>query len=252
MDALTRNMERMKSAATSYQSADDSIYTSRSGMTSSRRSAGGSYIIDEEPPTSDRKIKSKINYDSSHVPDGIPEEYKKNRESTEPILYYIQQCPEDASLARLLKAAEEDVRLHQARIKAVVQNNPKLVTSYKLEDDEQLKERHARKVERLERLLSLQENAATILEELDEVKKGLTNEERIQVKLARWQRALDLYVYSPAHLKMDQLGLLEKLLEGLSEVRILYCWIVIFVYSITYSPFITGRRTIVRYLDTGK
>ena len=77
-----------------------------------------------------------------------------------------------------------------------------------------------RKTQRLERLKSLQENASTILEELDEVKKGLTAEERIQVKLARWQRALDLYVYSPAHMKMDMLGLLEKLLEGLSEVRL--------------------------------
>jgi hypothetical protein len=159
-------------------------------------------------------------YDSSAVPDGIPDDYKKNRESTEPVLFYIQQCPEDASLARLLKAAEEDIRLHQARIKAVVQNDPKLVTTYTFEDDADLKARMLRKTQRLERLKSLQENASTILEELDEVKKGLTAEERIQVKLARWQRALDLYVYSPAHMKMDMLGLLEKLLEGLSEVRL--------------------------------
>ena len=173
----------------------------------------------DSPPAAHIATQSRVNYDSSHVPSSIPDEYKKNRESTEPILYYIQQCPEDASLGRLLAAAEEDIRLHQARIKAVVQNNPKLVTEYTFEGDEDLKARQVRKEERLARLKSLQENASTILEELDEVKKGLTNEERIQVKLARWQRALDLYVYSPAHMKMDMLGLLEKLLEGLSEVR---------------------------------
>ncbi len=220
----------MKTAATSFQSADDSIYTSRSNAASSRRGTGGggsTYAPEEEEepmasspaPLSERKP-SRIMYDSSDVPDGIPDDYKKNRESTEPILFYIQQCPEDASLARLLKAAEEDIRLHQARIKAVVQNNPKLVTTYTFQDDADLRGRLLRKTQRLERLKSLQENASTILEELDEVKKGLTAEERIQVKLARWQRALDLYVYSPAHMKMDMLGLLEKLLEGLSEVRL--------------------------------
>lgn len=224
MDALTRNMERMRSAQQSYQSADDSIYTSRSVSVASRRSTGGASTFLEETSLDDHdeaspQPKSRINYDSSDLPSEIPDDYKKNRESTEPVLYYIQQCPEDASLARLLKAAEEDIRLHQARIKAVVQNNPKLVTKYKFEKDEELKERLARKKERLLRLKALQEDAPKILEELDEVKKGLTNEERIQVKLARWQRALDLYVFSPAHLKMDMLGLLEKLLEGLSEVR---------------------------------
>lgn len=49
---------------------------------------------------------------------------------------------------------------------------------------------------------------------------GLTPQETAQVQLARWQRALELYVYAPQ--PQDQLGmleLLEHLSEGIAEVR---------------------------------
>lgn len=216
MDALTRNMERLRGASFTSDESSSAHSGTNNRLTSMSMSSQPSYELeplDEERPPPRKTIV----YDSSDVPDSLPEEYKKNRENTEPILYYLQKCPEDASLARLLKAAEDDVRLHQARIKAVIENNPKLVASYQLKDDPALKERQLRKEQRLERLLNLHKNAPTILKELEEEKKGLTTEERIQVKLARWQRALDLYVYSPAHMQTDMLGLLEKLIEGLSE-----------------------------------
>lgn len=217
MDALTRNIERIRGAASfTSDEGSSSVYSGRSGA---RRSVGAAQLSYEMDPLDEERPppRKTIVYDSSDVPDSVPDEYKKHRENTEPILYYLQTCPEDASLARLLKAAEDDVRLHQARIKAVINNDPKLVSAYQPKDDPALKERLLRKEKRLERLANLQKDAPTILQELEEEKKGLTTEERIQVKLARWQRALDLYVYSPAHIQMDMLGLLEKLLEGLSE-----------------------------------
>ena len=84
----------------------------------------------------------------------------------------------------------------------------------------------------VERIHQLQQSAMTILQELTLYQQQqnqhqqnqqrtitnhvlLTTEERRQVKLAQWQRALDLYVYSPSHVPMNMMGLLEQLLQGL-------------------------------------
>jgi hypothetical protein len=137
-------------------------------------------------------------------------------------LHFLPKCENDASLKRLLKAAKQDSRLHQARIQAAVHQNPKLLRTYKVEKDEEWKARQERRQEHVEMLERLQHDSNTILHELSESedKQGLTQAERVQVKLARWQRALELFVYAPAHMQdVDMLGLLEKLLQGSSEVR---------------------------------
>ena len=216
MDAITRNMERIKSASFTTDDSAGSVYSGRSG--GRRTTTVPSTTLDPLEEADDRRSGRKITYDTSNeASDSIPDDYRKHLENTEPILHYLKACPDNASLARLLKAADDDIRLHQARIKAVVNNDPKIVQDYQFETDEALLQRQARQEDRLEMLERLQQDATKILEELQETKKGLTNAERSQVKLARWQRALDLYVYSPAHLQMDMLGLLEKLLEGLNE-----------------------------------
>ena len=79
-------------------------------------------------------------------------------------------------------------------------------------------------------LSKLNTERSVILKELQESNvKGLTSQEMTQVQLARWQRALELHVYAPPKLgqaqtaeeaerDLDFLGLLEKLLEHITEV----------------------------------
>mmetsp|Transcript_7021 Transcript_7021/g.10243 ORF Transcript_7021/g.10243 Transcript_7021/m.10243 type:complete len:1101 (+) Transcript_7021:164-3466(+) len=147
----------------------------------------------------------------------IPEEYRKHGVDTEPMLHYIRERSEDEDLERLLEAAQRDVRLHQARIKAAAANDTSLLGEYDFSKDTQFIARQERRRIRMEDVKSLTSEANKIICELDEDKKNLTHTERTQVKLARWQRALELYVYCPSSLSMDLLGLLEKLLDGTSE-----------------------------------
>lgn len=153
----------------------------------------------------------------------IPDEYKKHHQDTEPMLHYLTLISEEEeSLSTLLQAAQKDIRLHQARIKASIKNEVALVKEYSVHSDHVYQDRLQRKESRLVTYTSLQKDATLILHELEDDKKALlTQAERIQVKLARWQRALELYVYCPKQVHLDLLGLLEKLLEGTSEVKLL-------------------------------
>lgn len=149
----------------------------------------------------------------------IPDEYKKHQQDTEPMLHYLRKVNEEEKLSTLMMAAQQDVRLHQARIKASIKNDVSLLKDYSFQKDQQLQERLARKEARKLQFQKLQQDANVILQELEEDKKTLlTSTERIQVKLARWQRALELYVYCPTKINLDLLGLLEKLMDGTHEV----------------------------------
>ena len=201
--------------------------TSRSGLKSSNADAG------DDQPSSERRKKDESkeakpqvttttalsapppDYDPLEV---IPEEYRKHGVDTEPMLYYIRQKTEEEELDVLLEAAQLDVRLHQARIRASLLNNPTLLATYDFTQDPAYMARQDRKKERIAVIENLSKQANIILKELDEEKKNLTPAERTQVKLARWQRALELYVYCPSEMSLDLLGLLEKLLNGTSEV----------------------------------
>ena len=200
---------------------------SRSGLRSSKVDTG------DDQPSSDRRKKDESkeakpqfltttalpapppDYDPLEV---IPEEYRKHGVDTEPMLYYIRQKTEEEELGVLLEAAQRDVRLHQARIRAAVLNNPAMLASHDFTQDPAYVARQERKKERIAVVENLSKQAKVILKELDEEKKNLTPAERTQVKLARWQRALELFVYCPSEMSLDLLGLLEKLLNGTSEV----------------------------------
>jgi len=152
------------------------------------------------------------------VNDWIPDEYMFNPLSAEPMLHYLRKVPEDASLRRLLKAATEDVRLHNARIRAGLAKDKKIIKTYTFETDESWKERQERREKRTEAVTQLKSQARDILDQLDvKAKQGLTQSERTQIRLARWQRVLELYVYCPDEANIDLLGLLDKLLQGCAE-----------------------------------
>ena len=201
-----------------------------SASRNSSKGGGKTDAGDEQPPPSlDRKkdeskdVKSMPTPIPAPVPDYdpldvIPEEYRKHGVDTEPILYYIRQKTEEESLDALMDAAQRDVRLHHARIRAALLNNPALLAEYDYMQDPTYIARQERKKERIAVVESLAKEAKTILKELDEEKLNLTQAERTQVKLARWQRALELYVYCPSEMSLDLLGLLEKLLDRTTEV----------------------------------
>jgi hypothetical protein len=151
----------------------------------------------------------------------IPEEYRKNGIDTEPQLFYLPRMTSNTastSLDDLLEAAQKDVRLHQARIRAALFNQPGLLAEYDYEKDTAYISRQQRLKERMNMVEILAKESHDILRDLNEERKNLTPAERIQVKLAQWQRALELYVYCPLEMTLDLLGLLEKLLDGTSEV----------------------------------
>lgn len=182
----------------------------------------------------------------------IPQEYLENTESAEPVLHFlpkmvantdgsgasgsapgssVQSNTKFPNLRVLLSAAEDDIRLHRARVQAAKANNINFLRSYKIENDEMWLLRQQRLNERTLMLSKLNTERSMILKELQEANvKGLTAQEMTQVQLARWQRALELYVYAPPNLKQNEtdreeaerdlefLGLLEKLLEGITEV----------------------------------
>ena len=70
---------------------------------------------------------------------------------------------------------------------------------------------------------ALQKEAATIVRLIDTPIEG-TQAEVAKERLARWQRALELYVYCPDESGVDLLKLLEKLIEGCGEVSTLCLW----------------------------
>ena len=116
-----------------------------------------------------------------------------------------------------------------------------LLRSYRLETDPNWLSRRQRLDERSLMLAKLDTERRLILQEFSKMAaddvRGLTAAERSQVQLARWQRALELYVYSPPYgededeeervrrqqqeqsKELELLGLLEKLLTGTAEVR---------------------------------
>jgi hypothetical protein len=208
------------------------------------------------------------------VLDIIPPEYLYDPNSAEPSLHYLPKVVASSqhnqlhsktttnagkfpNLRMLLAAAEDDIRLHRARQQAGRHGHIDYLRTYKLETDPLWLARQQRLNERVLVLSKLDTERTIIFNELQADIKGLTAQEKTQVQLARWQRALELFVYAPpkntsnmdeaasattgsASLsasssglppvntfgkssELDLWGLLEKLLEGISEVRLLLC-----------------------------
>jgi hypothetical protein len=171
-----------------------------------------------------------------NILDGLPPKYYRN---PEPMLYYLPKMVHQSermtttattkgqmasskfpSLRVLLQAAEDDIRLHRARIQAAKARDSSLLRSYKLETDANWLARQQRLNERELMLSKLDTERTMILKELASEVKGLTATEKTQVQLARWQRLLELYVYTPQNndQDLDFLGVFKNLLEGIQEV----------------------------------
>ena len=98
----------------------------------------------------------------------------------------------------LMAAAEDDIRLHRARVQAGKANDTSLLRLYKIEQDPSWLARQQRLHERWLLLSKLDTERDMILQELrTDTMRGLTAVEKTHVQLARWQRALELFVYSP-------------------------------------------------------
>jgi hypothetical protein len=163
---------------------------------------------------------------SVSVYDSIPEEYFLNPRQTDPLLHYLPKLAKDAgdqmldqlALRDLLQAAEQDVQLHRARTQAALDNNVKLLRQYQLEKDPNYQARHTRLEERASLVQELESQASTILQALQEISeaRGMTQAERTQLQLDRWQRALELFVLTNNH-DVTWQSLLDQLLEGIAE-----------------------------------
>lgn len=162
--------------------------------------------------------------------DVLPHEYvqhvRDGRASVDPLLYYLPKQATGTTGNKfpnfrvLLAAAEDDIRLHRARLQAARNNDVSMLRTYQLETDSLWLARQQRLNERQLMLSKLDTERPIILKELVTPPAGLTPQEAAQVQLARWQRALELYVYSPRdHDKLGMLELLEQLSEGVAEVR---------------------------------
>jgi hypothetical protein len=146
----------------------------------------------------------------------IPKEYLSKPDKAEPILYYLPKTSGSnnnenfnssggniksnkfPSLRVLLAAAQDDIRLHRARQQAGKYRDPKLISSYKIENDQLWLTRQQRLHERELLLGKLDMERNMIVKELLEGNTaGLTAKEATAIQLARWQRALELYIYDP-------------------------------------------------------
>ena len=181
---------------------------------------------------------STFSYSSNkeRIHDVVPPSYLGNPKRADPILYYIPRLlthhketvenpsiisekkrSSQLSLRNLIKAAEEDVRLHRARQQAGLARDVRLLRNYHLEGDPHYKERQERLAERSDLIDELTNQAEEILREIqDKHDAGLTQSELAQVHLARWQRAMELYVYTQQE-GLDWKSIFEQLLGGISE-----------------------------------
>jgi len=111
-------------------------------------------------------------------------------------------APTGATLRTLLNAAEEDVSLHRGRVKAALEQDLRRIRTYRLENDPVYTKGKEVLEERNTIIDQLQTDAQSIWNELQDestrkLEMELTPAERSQLQLARWQKALELFVYCP-------------------------------------------------------
>ena len=234
-DSLRRGIGRTKSGNSSRVNVNTITTTTTTATNvdkskSSRRSGGGGK--DGGIPT-DISMQSDLTSSyptAGDVLEKIPSEYLKNPETAEPVLHYLPKMVASTGMVTssgvagatttnaspsasnnknrfpnlriLLAAAEDDIRLHRARQQAGKHRDSKLLKTYKIETDAAWLTRQQRLNERALLLGKLDTERAMILKELLEGNTaGLTAKEATAIQLARWQRALELYVYNPPAVK---------------------------------------------------
>eukprot|EP00804_Cyclotella_cryptica_P030059 CCRYP_016967-RA/>CCRYP_016967-RA protein AED:0.05 eAED:0.05 QI:63/1/1/1/1/1/6/2268/1120 len=128
-----------------------------------------------------------------------------------------------ATFKDMIRAADEDAASHAARMRRA---NESLVNasgkngSSGNDGVSNYNERIERRKKWDAKSESLKKDAAAILRQFDKPftgDKGETQSEAAKERLARWQRALELYVFCPEESGIDLLRLMEKLIEGCSE-----------------------------------
>ena len=128
----------------------------------------------------------------------IPEAYLSDPFSAEPVLEHLRHLDAStAPLPHLLAAADADVHLHSARIRAVLTNDPAAVSTYDPATDALLAERSERREHVQTERRRLADEAEDILQMLDRgpSRRDMTQGEVLQERLERWGRALELYVW---------------------------------------------------------
>jgi len=188
---------------------------------SSRKKPSIKTISTDVLSRSDRTGTSRYS-DNNNFLQKIPKEYLSKPEKAEPILYYLPKTSSNnsnesysssggnlksnkfPSLRVLLAAAQDDIRLHRARQQAAKYRDPKLISTYKIENNQFWLTRQQRLHERELLLGKLDMERNLIIKELlDGNTAGLTAKEATAIQLARWQRALELYIYDPPTRKED-------------------------------------------------
>ena len=127
-----------------------------------------------------------------------------------------------STFKELIRAADTDAANHAARMRKYNEaqqqaaaasgsggNSSREVTSWR--------ERIERRKKWDAKSEALKKEAATIVRLIDTPIEG-TPEEISRERLARWQRAVELYVHCPEESGVDLLKLMEKLIEGCDEV----------------------------------
>ena len=157
------------------------------------------------------------NTTARNVLDHLPPEFLYNPQTADPILHYLPKAVSTSaqsqpnmssslslSLTNLIKAAENDITLHRARVKAGMEHDNRLVRTYRMEQDPVYRERNKRLQQRQEHLQQLQQQANKIVQELMYNNSGSTNSsggggqvitqaEKLKLQLECWERALELY-----------------------------------------------------------
>lgn len=110
--------------------SSDGMNASSHGKSSRSRGSGGNNRSSREyPSSSSRDHHHSAARSEKSILDVLPPEYRYNPKNAAPVLYHLQKTVEskngenkvDVSLETLLNAADNDVRLHRARVKAGVE-----------------------------------------------------------------------------------------------------------------------------------
>jgi len=118
-----------------------------------------------------------------------------------------------AAFKDMIRAADADVANHAARMRKL---NESAEGGAAGKDASSWREREERRRKWDAKADALKKEAPTILRLADTPIEG-TQAEVTKERMARWQRALELYVYCPEEKGVDWLKLLEKLMEGCGE-----------------------------------
>eukprot|EP00562_Extubocellulus_spinifer_P008770 CAMPEP_0178490258 /NCGR_PEP_ID=MMETSP0696-20121128/10798_1 /TAXON_ID=265572 /ORGANISM="Extubocellulus spinifer, Strain CCMP396" /LENGTH=1153 /DNA_ID=CAMNT_0020118083 /DNA_START=104 /DNA_END=3565 /DNA_ORIENTATION=- len=147
--------------------------------------------------------------DGPVISPAIPESYAHDPFAAEPILEHLRHLNADtASIQQLLHAADADVHLHSARIRAVLDNDPAIIQTYDPTTDEAYLERSERRRQNEDEIRRLDEECDAILRLLDvgPSRTQMTQSEVLQERLERWGRALELYVWLGGGGAADAIG----------------------------------------------